>query len=74
MKKEKRRTYGIGLTVREREYLNCIVEGLCDKLAAKKLNVEVGTVKAVNQIIYKKLGVNSRLQAAIMSIRTGLVE
>ncbi len=51
------------LTVREREILGLMAEGLSNPAMAAKLTLSVGTVKAHTANIYSKLGVNNRVQA-----------
>ena len=51
------------LTERELEVLQLIAEGLTNREIAERLSVVIGTVKAHNNSIYGKLGVNSRVQA-----------
>lgn len=52
------------ITSREREVLNLIGEGLTNQEIAKRLFIEVGTVKNHVHNILKKLDVNSREEAA----------
>ncbi len=58
-----------GLTVREREVLNLIAEGLTNKEIARRINISPATVKAHVERIIAKLGVADRTQAAVMATR-----
>ena len=53
---------GKGLTLREREILPLLLEGLMHKECAGKLNISVDTVKFHAKNIYRKLGVSGRSQ------------
>ena len=61
------------LTERETEVLKLLARGQANKQIASSLFVEEKTVKAHVSSILKKLGVRSRIQAALHAIRTGLV-
>ncbi|WP_462322569.1 two-component system response regulator NarL [Halochromatium sp.] len=54
-----------GLTAREREILDLIAEGLSNKLIARELDLAVGTVKVHVKHLLKKLGLKSRVEAAV---------
>lgn len=56
------------LTIREKEVLSLLTEGLTNKEIAQRLNLSVHTIKFNLESIYKKLGVTSRIQAAIIAI------
>lgn len=62
------------LTLREREVLQALAEGLSDKEIAGRLYVGVGTVRTHIASILSKLGVHSRLQALVFAVRHGLVK
>ncbi|MGL6338471.1 MAG: LuxR C-terminal-related transcriptional regulator, partial [Waterburya sp.] len=62
-----------GLTDRELEVLQSIVDGNSNDAIAKKLNISVGTVKTHVCNILNKLAVNDRTQAAVAAIRMELV-
>jgi len=57
------------LTVREREVLAQIAEGLTNKEIARLLTVSTATVKAHVERIIAKLGVSDRTQAAVLVAR-----
>jgi len=61
------------LTERETEVLKLLARGQANKQIASSLFVEEKTVKAHVSSILRKLGVRSRIQAALHAIRTGLV-
>ena len=61
------------LTERETEVLKLVAQGKANKHIASALFVEEKTVKAHVSSILSKLGVQSRTQAALHAVRTGLV-
>jgi DNA-binding NarL/FixJ family response regulator len=61
------------LTEREAEILKLLARGKANKQIASALFVEVKTVKAHVSSILRKLGVQSRTQAALHAVHTGLV-
>jgi two-component system, NarL family, response regulator LiaR len=61
------------LTERETEVLKLMARGHANKQIASTLFVEEKTVKAHVSSILRKLGVQSRTQAALHAVRTGLV-
>jgi DNA-binding NarL/FixJ family response regulator len=62
------------LTPREREVLRLLAEGLSDKEIAERMYVGSGTVRTHVVNIFGKLGVHSRLQAFVFTVRHGLVD
>lgn len=62
------------LTAREREVLALIVRGRANKVIARELGISEKTVKAHVGRVLAKLGVADRTQAALLAVRTGLVE
>jgi two-component system nitrate/nitrite response regulator NarL len=54
-----------GLTPREQEILALLAAGLSNKLIARELDVAVGTVKVHVKNLLKKLGLKSRVEAAV---------
>ena len=66
--------YGDPLTAREEEVLGHVVEGLCNKEIAKKLDLAVGTIKSHLRAVYAKLDVKSRTHAVAVARRRGLLQ
>ncbi|MFK3741474.1 response regulator [Massilia sp. TN1-12] len=60
------------LTPREREILACLARGESNKLIARVLDLAESTVKIHVQNILKKLGLTSRVQAAVFAVEQGL--
>jgi two-component system nitrate/nitrite response regulator NarL len=60
-----------GLTPREREILGLIAQGYSNKLIARELDVAVGTVKVHVKHLLKKLGLKSRVEAAVWAVNAG---
>ena len=56
------------LTPREREVLDLIANGLNNKLIARELDLSEGTVKVHVKHLLKKLGLRSRLEAALWAV------
>ncbi|GGD88425.1 response regulator [Rhizobium anhuiense] len=61
------------LTIREREVLSKVAEGLTNKEIARALKISPGTVKIHVERIIGKLDAGDRTQAAVMAVRGGLV-
>lgn len=61
------------LSPREREILLLIAQGDSNKLIARALNIAETTVKIHVQHILRKLGLSSRVQAAVYATNAGLV-
>jgi two-component system nitrate/nitrite response regulator NarL len=59
------------LTPREREILACLARGESNKLIARVLDLAESTVKIHVQNILKKLGLSSRVQAALFAVEQG---
>ncbi len=59
------------LTRREQEILALLAEGLSNKMIAKKLGISDGTVKLHVKAILRKLGVHSRVEAAVLAVERG---
>jgi len=60
------------LTPREQEILIHVAEGQSNKMIAKSLNITDGTVKLHVKSILRKLGVHSRVEAAVIAVEQGL--
>ena len=60
-----------GLSQREREVLGLLVEGLPNKLIARRLEISEKTVKSHLTRIFRELGVTDRTQAALWAERHG---
>ncbi|MEX0271121.1 response regulator [Leptolyngbyaceae cyanobacterium UHCC 1019] len=63
----------IHLTEREREVLYWLVQGASNEVISQQLRITIGTVKAYLTIIFEKLKVTSRTQAALQALKLGLV-
>jgi DNA-binding NarL/FixJ family response regulator len=63
-----------GLSEREREVLGLLASGMSNAEIAQRLFLSDGTVKNYVSIIFSKLGVAERTQAALVAIRAGLVK
>lgn len=61
------------LSEREREVLQLLANGLGNAEIAQTLFLSEGTIKNYVSVIFSKLGVADRTQAAILAIRAGLV-
>jgi two-component system nitrate/nitrite response regulator NarL len=60
------------LTPREREILACLARGESNKLIARVLDLAESTVKIHVQNVLRKLGLTSRVQAAVFAVENGL--
>jgi two-component system nitrate/nitrite response regulator NarL len=60
------------LTPREMEILSHVAEGQSNKMIARALNITDGTVKLHVKAILRKLGVHSRVEAAVIAVEQGL--
>lgn len=61
-----------GLSGREREVLALVVEGLPNKLIARRLGISEKTVKAHLTSVFRAIGVDDRTQAALWAVRHGV--
>jgi DNA-binding NarL/FixJ family response regulator len=61
-----------GLSEREREVLELLLEGLPNKLIARRLGIEEKTVKSHLTRVFRELDVTDRTQAALWAERHGL--
>ncbi len=57
------------LTNREREMLQALADGLSDRQIAERLFISTDTVKRHMGNLFKKMGVDSRLQALVVAVR-----
>lgn len=62
------------LSEREREVLRLLANGLSNPDIAQTLFLSEGTIKNYVSMIFSKLGVSDRTQAAILAIRAGLAD
>jgi DNA-binding NarL/FixJ family response regulator len=62
------------LSAREAEVLTLLVEGLPNKLIARRLEISEKTVKTHLTSIFRSLGVTDRTQAALWAERSGFTE
>lgn len=60
------------LTPRELEILSHVAVGQSNKMIARDLNITDGTVKLHVKAILRKLGVHSRVEAAVIAVEQGL--
>jgi DNA-binding NarL/FixJ family response regulator len=63
-----------GLTLREIEVLDCVAQGFSNRDIAEALFVNEQTVKNHMTSIFRKLGVEDRVQALLLSIKRGWVD
>jgi DNA-binding NarL/FixJ family response regulator len=61
-----------GLTTRERQVLQCMVDGLTRMEIARRLHLSVNTVRTHTQSIIAKLGAHSTLESVALALRKGL--
>jgi DNA-binding NarL/FixJ family response regulator len=61
-----------GLTSREREVLQCMVDGLTRAEIADRMSVSVNTVRTHTQNLIAKLGTHSTLESVSLALRHGL--
>jgi len=60
------------LTPREMEILRHLSEGRSNKIIARHLGISDGTVKLHVQSVLRKLGLRSRVEAAVLAVENGL--
>ena len=60
------------LTPRETEILSHLAEGQSNKVIARQLGISDGTVKLHVKAILRKLGVHSRVEAAVLAVEHGM--
>jgi DNA-binding CsgD family transcriptional regulator/N-acetylneuraminic acid mutarotase len=62
------------LSSREREILAHVAKGVSNKEIAHELHISTNTVKVHMRNIFTKIGANSRTEAAMYAVNTGIVE
>jgi DNA-binding CsgD family transcriptional regulator len=62
----------VRLTGREMEVLGLIAEGLTNQEIADRVYVSINSVKTYIRAAYRKIGVNSRSQAAVWCLQHGI--
>ena len=62
----------VKLTEREREILSLIATGCSNKLIGRRLKITEGTVKVHVKHLLRKLNLDSRVEAAVWAVKTGL--
>src|SRR3546814_6994009 len=62
------------LTDRERQILQCLLNGYSNKLIARALGITEGTVKVHLKSLMKKIDANNRTQAALWARNHGIAE
>ena len=60
------------LTAREHEIVCLLAEGQSNKLISRNLGISDGTVKHHVKAILRKLGIHSRVEAAVIAVEQGL--
>jgi two-component system nitrate/nitrite response regulator NarL len=68
LREEKRQEAPPHLTTRERLALEFIVSGMSNKLIGKELGIAEGTVKVHVKHLLRKLGLRSRIEAAVWAV------
>lgn len=62
-----------GLTTREAEVMQCLLQAMPDKLIARELGLSLATIKLHTKSIFRKLGVAGRSEAIVLAYRSGLM-
>ena len=57
------------LTKRQRELLDHLATGTSNKAIARAMNVGEGTIKMMLHLLYGRLGVRNRTEAALLYVR-----
>lgn len=65
--------FPINLTPRQREVLQLLCEGLCNKHICRRLGLAVPTVKSHVAGVFRGLNVSTRLEAVAVAYEHGLV-
>ncbi|RKZ35529.1 MAG: two-component system response regulator NarL, partial [Gammaproteobacteria bacterium] len=58
----------------QREILCHLAAGLSNQVIARRLGISDGTVKLHVKAILRKLGVHSRVEAAVMAVEEGICQ
>ena len=66
-------TEQIEITARERQIVQCLVDGLSYKLIADRLDISLDTVRFHLKNLYKKLRVNSKSEVVSKALKSNLV-
>jgi DNA-binding NarL/FixJ family response regulator len=64
---------GVGLTPREQEILQLVVDGATNRVIAKQLGVSPRTVQKHLEHVYRKMHVKTRTAAAVTLLRQPLL-
>jgi two-component system nitrate/nitrite response regulator NarL len=62
------------LSTREREILQCLVNGLSNKLISRELSMSESTVKVHLKMMLRKLRIQNRTQAAVWALNHGILQ
>ncbi len=60
------------LTARDRDVIGLVLAGHTNAGIARRLNIQLQTLKNALSAIYDKLGVSTRLQLAVLLLRDGM--
>jgi len=63
-----------GLTPAELEVLRYVAKGLSNAEVGKVMTIERRTVRTLLSHVYRKMGVNSHVEAVVKALRAGVVE
>ena len=64
----------IEITARERQLVQCLVDGLSYKLIADRLDISIDTVRYHLKNLYKKLRVNSKSEVVSKALQTNILQ
>lgn len=70
---QKRHSYNVELTEREKEVLSYIAQGKANKDIADSMSLSIHTVKTHVRSLIQKLAVDDRTQAALKAVQEGLI-
>jgi DNA-binding CsgD family transcriptional regulator len=62
------------LTARDRDVIALVLAGHTNAEIARRLNIQLQTLKNALSAIYDKLGVSTRLQLAVLLLRDGVAQ